>query len=90
MSGKDIYEENRRLKDQVENLREQVADLRDHNRNEANWMTAAFLSFLGGDAALVVTDGNDPGSKVIYFQAPAALVKTKPVLPDSASTPERI
>lgn len=72
MSGKDIYEENKRLRSENDLIREQ----RDNDRLKReqkfdaglDLLSDALSSFFTGKAQIIVTSGNNPEDQVIYFQ----------------------
>lgn len=74
MSGKDIYEENKRLRAENDLLREQQENARLRREKAADdcaeLAIRAVNAFIAGKASIVTTSGNDPETRIIYFQMP--------------------
>ncbi len=67
MAGKDIYEENKRLRADIERLGAQLQDERTRHHDDGEVVAAAFTAFVKGNAHLLIEACNDPGSRVVRF-----------------------
>lgn len=70
-NGKDLYEENKRLRLEIDRLIEQRSEERERERDETEALSKLFLAsakaFLEGTAHLLIEDAGD-GSRRVHFR----------------------